>query len=242
MDRRVYEQMQAVEDDHWWFRGRRSVIAAVLHEVAPDPEMVLDAGCGSGGNAAVYAQFGTVLGVDNEAAALRAARVRGYRGVGVASLGGLPFRDGAFDLVCATDVVEHVADDLGALGELRRVTRSGGHLLLTVPAYGWLWSASDVQLGHFRRYTRREITGRCREAGWLPVRASYFNSMLLPAIAVVRWVRQRRGQPMGATELEQTGPLANRVLRWPMAAEARLVGAGVALPAGVSIISLSRRL
>lgn len=241
MDRRVYEQMQAVEDDHWWFRGRRSVIAAVLNEVPANAGVVLDAGCGSGGNAAIYTRFGTLLGVDTEMAALRGARSRGYRGVGVASLAGLPFRDGAFDVVCATDVVEHVADDLGALRELRRVTRAGGHLLVTVPAYRWLWSDSDVQLGHFRRYTRAEITGRCREAGWLPVRASYFNSLLLPAIAGVRWIRQRRGQPMGATELEQTGPMANRVLRWPMAAEAALVGAGIALPAGVSIISLSRR-
>ncbi|HEX3539210.1 MAG TPA: class I SAM-dependent methyltransferase [Acidimicrobiales bacterium] len=241
MDRRVYEQMQAVEDDHWWFRGRRSVIASVLDSLRPNSGVVLDAGCGSGGNAAVYSRFGPVFGVDTEAPALRAARGRGYRGVGVASLAGLPFRDGAFELVCATDVVEHVADDLGALRELRRVTRPGGHLMLTVPAYRWLWSDSDVQLGHFRRYTRGEITARCNEAGWNPVRASYFNSTLLPAIAGVRWVRQRRGQPTGATELEQTGPLANRLLRWPMAAEARLVGAGIALPAGVSIITLSRR-
>jgi SAM-dependent methyltransferase len=240
MDRRVYEQMQAVEDDHWWFRGRRSVIAAVLKGVAPATGPVLDAGCGSGGNGAVYTRIGPVIGVDTEPAALLSAQQRGYRGVGVASLAGLPVPGGTFALVCATDVVEHVADDLGALRELRRVTRPGGHLLVTVPAYRWLWSDSDVQLGHFRRYTGGEITARCREAGWLPERTSYFNSTLLPAIAAVRYARRRRGRPMAATELEQTGPVANRVLRWPMLAEARLVGAGGRLPAGVSIVTLSR--
>jgi SAM-dependent methyltransferase len=240
VDRRVYEQMQAVEEDHWWFRGRRAVIAAVLQPVVAAGGLVLDAGCGSGGNLEVYSDIGPVMGVDTAADALASARRRGYRGVGVASLAGLPFRDGAFDVVGATDVVEHVADDLGALRELRRVTRPGGHLLVTVPAYQWLWSDSDVQLGHFRRYTRGRITARCRSAGWAVTRASYFNTTLLPAIAAVRSARQRRGQPMAATELEQTGPLANRVLRWPMAAEARVIGTGFGLPAGVSIICLCR--
>lgn len=242
MDGRVYEQMEAVEDRHWWFLGRRAVIAAVLAGLPKRSGggLVLDAGCGSGGNLSVYTALGPVMGVDTAAGPLAAARRRGYRGVGVASLAGLPFRAGAFDLVCATDVVEHVADDLGALVELRRVTRPGGHLLVTVPAYQWLWSDSDVQLGHHRRYTRGQIAGRCRSAGWLPARTSYFNSVLLPAIAATRFVRQYRCQPMAATELEQTGPRANRVLRWPLAAEARLVTAGVALPAGVSIVCLCR--
>ncbi|MGH9123506.1 MAG: class I SAM-dependent methyltransferase [Acidimicrobiales bacterium] len=267
MDRRVYQQMEAVEDRHWWFLGRRAVIAAVLGDPTKSrdpavngrlaravgagdraaaggighPMRVLDAGCGSGGNVGLYAGWGPVLGVDTEAEALGQARRRGYRGVAVASLAALPFADDVFDLVAATDVVEHVADDAEALRELLRVTRPGGHLVLTVPAYRWLWSDSDVQLGHFRRYTRSQLVGRCRAAGAEVTRASYFNTTLLPAIAAARWVRQRRGQPMVATELEQTGPLANRLLRLPMAGEARLVGAGANLPAGVSIVCLCRK-
>ncbi len=242
MDRRVYQQMEAVEDDHWWFLGRRAVIGAVLGDLAVGGHLrVLDAGCGSGGNLGVYSGLGPVVGVDTAAGALRQARRRGYRGVAVASLASLPFGDGAFDLVAATDVVEHVEDDLAAVRELLRVTRPGGHVVITVPAYRWLWSDSDVQLGHYRRYTRPEIIRRCRAAGAEVSRASYFNTTLLPAIATVRWARQRRGQPMGNTELEQTGPLANRVLRLPMTAEARLVKAGMSLPAGVSIICLCRK-
>jgi SAM-dependent methyltransferase len=246
MDRRVYQQMEAVEDHHWWFLGRRAVIAAVLAPLTESPadprdRLILDAGCGSGGNLGVYSGLGPVMGVDTAAEALGQSRRRGYRGVAVASLAALPFRGDAFDLVAATDVVEHVADDVGALRELLRVTRPGGHVVITVPAYGWLWSDSDVQLGHHRRYTGRQIVAQCRLAGATVIRASYFNTMLLPAIAVVRWVRQRRGQPMAATELEQTGPVANRLLRLPLEAEARLVRAGVALPAGVSIICLCQK-
>lgn len=242
MDRHIYEQMQALKDHHWWFLGRRSVIGAVLAGLPPaaGPRLILDAGCGSGGNLAVYRDLGPVIGVDVEPGSLAQARDRGYRGVGVASLPDLPFGDATFDLVVATDVVEHVADDAGALRELRRVTRPGGHLLITVPAYRWLWTDSDVQLGHFRRYTRPQIARRCREAGWTVVRATYFNTGLLPAIAAVRWVRQHQGRLMANSELEQTGPVANRLLRLPMAAEARLVKAGVGLPAGVSLACLCR--
>jgi len=242
MDRRVYQQMEAVEDHHWWFLGRRAVISAVLGSLPATAGMrVLDAGCGSGGNLGVYSGRGPVFGVDTDTAALAQARARGYRGVAVASLAALPFDDATFDLVAATDVVEHVADGVGAVRELVRVTRPEGHLLITVPAYQWLWSDSDVQLGHHRRYTRLEIVSQCRAAGAVVCRASYFNTTLLPAIAAVRWARQRQGKPMAATELEQTGPVANRVLRIPMAAEARLVQAGARLPAGVSIICLCRR-
>ncbi|HEX3426127.1 MAG TPA: class I SAM-dependent methyltransferase [Acidimicrobiales bacterium] len=239
MDGRVYQQMEAVEDRHWWFLGRRAVIASVLTDLPPG--RVLDAGCGSGGNLSLYAALGPVFGVDTVADPLVRARRRGYQGVGVASLPCLPFADGAFDLVAATDVVEHVADGVGALRELLRVTRPGGRLLITVPAYRWLWSDSDVQLGHHRRYTRPELVEQCRAAGAQVIRATYFNTTLLAPIAAVRWARTRSGKPMAATELEQTGPVANRLLRLPMVAEARLIGAGISLPAGVSIVCLAAK-
>lgn len=241
MDRRVYEQMRSVEDHHWWFRGRRQVIDAMLRGVPATGSPVLDAGCGSGGNLGTYRRFGDVLGVDTDADSLAHALRRGYRAAGLASLGALPFRDGAFELVCATDVIEHVADDGGALREFRRVTAPGGHLLVTVPAYRWLWSDSDVQLGHHRRYTAGELKRRCTAAGWTVQRTSYFNTLLLPPIAAVRWLRQRRGSGFAPTELAQTGAGANRVLRLPLAFEARLVGAGARLPTGVSIVCLCQR-
>lgn len=242
MDPRIYAQMRAVEDDHWWFRGRRQVITAMLGDLTRGGTgRVLDAGCGSGGNLATYTRLGDVMGVDTEPEALGHALGRGYRAVGMASLDGLPFRDGAFDLVCATDVIEHVKGDLEALREMRRVTAIGGHLLVTVPAYQWLWSDSDVQLGHQRRYRAPELEQRCREAGWTVGRTSYFNTVLLPPIAAVRWIRQRRGPAFAPTELAQTGPGTNHLLRVPMALEARLIAAGARLPTGVSIACQCRR-
>ena len=71
----------------------------------------------------------------------------------------LPFRDEAFEVVAAFDVVEHCEDEALAMAELVRVLAPGGRLLLSVPAYQWAWSDHDVRAGHHRRYTG---------AGWWP--------------------------------------------------------------------------
>ena len=64
----------------------------------------------------------------------------------------LPFADGAFDLVCALDIVEHVKDEEAALGELARVARPGAALLISVPLHPERWTAFDDFVGHNLRY------------------------------------------------------------------------------------------
>lgn len=234
MEDRVYQDMAAIEEDHWWFRGRRAVIRALL-ERAPLPAAprALDAGCGTGRNLVEYqALGGTAVGAEPERAAVEIARGRGLEVV-EAPAERLPFDDGSFDLVAATDVLEHTADDRATLRELARVAAPGAVLLVTVPAYRWLWSGHDEVLQHKRRYTRRELVGRVEAAGWRPAEATYFNALLLPLVAAARKL-SRRGRP----DHERGGP---GFLAWPMLAEAALIRGGVRLPAGVSIGLLARR-
>ena len=113
------------------------------------------------------------------------------RGVTRGTIEQLPFADGAFDLILATDVLEHLRDDHAALRELRRVAAPGAKLLATVPAYRWLWSQHDNAHHHFRRYTLRELRAALAAGGWRPVAESYFNSVLLPPIAAVRLLARR---------------------------------------------------
>ena len=241
MERQVYEEIHAVEDAHWWFRGRRAVIRALLaHAELPSAARVLDAGCGTGRNLAEYAALGTVVGVDPAPEAIAFCRERGFDDVRQAALEDLPFADGSFDLVCATDVIEHISDDDRALRELRRVTAASGWLLLTVPAYMWLWSRHDDSHAHKRRYTAGVLRDRACAAGWTPVVETYFNTALLAPIAAVRLAGRRRERRDGRSDYELTrGPL-NAVLEWPMRAEARAIERGRRLPAGVSVGMLCR--
>jgi SAM-dependent methyltransferase len=234
MEERVYRDMAAIEETHWWFRGRRAAINALIAraELGAAPR-VLDAGCGTGRNLLEYARLGgTAVGAEPEPAAVALALERGVEVV-QADAERLPFGDASFDLVAATDVLEHTDDDVAALRELHRVAAPGAVLLATVPAYRWLWSGHDDVLQHRRRYTRPELVERARAAGWQPFAATYFNTLLLPLVAAARKLG-RHSRP----DHERGGPA---FLAWPMLAEAALIRRGVRFPAGVSIGLLARR-
>jgi SAM-dependent methyltransferase len=235
----TYQEQYELEDQHWWFRGRREVLWSLLRRTGTCGELrVLDAGCGTGGNLVEFGALGPVTGVDTSHEALEFCRRRGIENVLEGRVEALPFASDSFDLVLATDVLEHVEDDRAALHELRRVTAPGGRLLATVPAYMWLWSQHDVDYHHYRRYTLRRLEQRVRECGWEPLAWTYFNSLLLAPIAIVRLV-SRHGSECANGEhrqdLRRTPRVLNRALQAPMRAEARLIERGGRLPAGVSI-------
>ena len=177
------------EDRHWWYRGRRTVLDARDRRAAscPPRARILDAGCGSGRNMVELARHGTVTGVELSATSVCArARARTPARWSTGSVLEMPFADDSFDLAVSLDVIEHLEDDLGALRELRRVVAPGGALLVTVPAYQWLWSGHDEINHHHRRYTRRSLQRVAEQAGWRQARTTYFNSLLLPVAIVLR--------------------------------------------------------
>jgi SAM-dependent methyltransferase len=239
-----------VEERHWWYRGRRAVLDAVLDGLGPlrprdggGVPRILDAGCGSGRNMVLLAARGAVSGIELAEPSLQAARARNVGPVVPGSLDEpLPFGDGAFDLAVALDVLEHVADDEGALRELARVLAPGGRLLVTVPQYGWLWGEHDVLAHHHRRYTRARLLERAARAGLEPERVTAFNTVLLPAIGVARLVQRARRRAQPASDLGRTPQGAvNRALERILRGEAALLRRGRDLPRGVSLLAVLRR-
>lgn len=236
----AYREHYEVEDRHWWFRGRWAVVEAMLARTPlPAEPRILDAGCGTGGNLQRYALMGKASGVDPSPEAVGFCRERGFESVEQAGLEDLPFGDGSFDLIAATDVLEHIAAEQEALRELWRVAAPGAALLLTVPAYMWLWSEEDEKLHHQRRYTRPRLRQAVEGAGWEPRIATYFNSLLLAPIALAR--RLPRRDSGETAEVERTPPSLDGPLSLPMRFEARLIRAGVRLPAGVSVGIVCRK-
>jgi SAM-dependent methyltransferase len=242
MEDSVYEQLFELEDSHWWFRGRRQVIWALLRrEPPPTHPRILDAGCGTGRNLLEYGPLGAATGIDPSPAAIAFCHRRGIANVIEAQLEQLPFADEQFDLLLACDVIEHIEDDLGALAELHRVASPRARLLLTVPAYQWLWSQHDETHHHKRRYRLRQLRERLRQSGFEPRVASYFNSTLLAPIALTRVAARRRTRRGGRSDYELAPRAVNRVLELPMVAEARLIERGWGFPAGVSIGMICER-
>lgn len=239
MDEAIYDALFAVEENHWWFRGRRAVIRALFAHVGPHwrDRAFLDVGCGSGRNLQEFAS-GRGVGTEFSPDAVEVARRRGID-CRLADAQALPFEDGQFGIVTAFDVIEHVTDDHAALSEARRVAADGASMVVTVPAYQRLWSQHDETHGHRRCYTRPRLVAAAEGAGWRTRFATYFNTMLLPPIAAVRAFR--RGGGAGSTDYALTGERLNRVLTMPMEAEARLIAHGVRLPAGVSVGAVLER-
>ncbi|MCW3064914.1 MAG: methyltransferase [Solirubrobacterales bacterium] len=240
MDEAELQAMLATDERHWWYRGRRRIIRAVLDEMPlPPGARSLDAGCGSGRMLDELADYGGVSGIDVSDAAAAAARARGHRDVRVGPLETLPWEDGTFDLVTAFDVIEHTPDDRATLRELRRVTKPGGRALITVPAYQRLFSAHDVVNHHYRRYARPSLLAAAEEAGWAAGRTSYFNSVLLVPAAAVRLAQRRhRNEPKAGSDLALTPPRLNGVLELPLRAEAAWLRRGRRLPAGLSLLAV----
>jgi SAM-dependent methyltransferase len=242
MDRDYELQTHQAEDRHWWYRGRRTVIDRVLDGLGlPAPARILDAGCGSGRNMVELSRRGAVTGVELSDTSIALARERGCGEVVQGSVLEMPFADGSFDLAVCLDVVEHLADDIGALRELRRVVAPDGALMVTVPAYQWLWSGHDVINHHHRRYTRRSLQLAAAHAGWRQVRTTYFNSLLLP-VAIVLRVLDRVNTKTTESSLDLWVPPEplNLMLERPLALEASLIGRGGRIPAGLSLLSVFR--
>lgn len=241
MDRATYEVEAAVERDHWWFRGRRRILAHLVEELRLPPRArVLDVGCGTGANGPVLSADGRLaIGVDASPVPLGVAS-RGHAARLRADALRLPFADASFDLVVALDVLEHLDDDFAAARELRRVLRPGAAAIVFVPALRILWGLQDVVSHHKRRYTRRRLDAVLRHAGLTPSRTTYFNTLLFPPILAARLAMRLR-PPKIASENQLGGPATNRLLDAIFAAESPILAKGIDLPIGVSLACVSRR-
>lgn len=244
MERSEYETLAAVEADHWWHRGMRMLAAAMLDPLygARHDLRILDAGCGTGGNALFLRRYGQVVGLDcaPEAVELSTLRETGHLVRG--SVLALPFPDESFDLVTSFDVLYHrgVPDEAAALRDAHRRLRPGGRLLIRLPAYEFLRSKHDRAVHTRRRYTRNSVISLLREAGFHIERCSYVNSLLLPLAVAQRLLEQvlpalERPQ----SDLALPAPRVNNLLSWPMAAEAAWLEMGGSFPAGLSILCLA---
>jgi len=244
MDQEFYSEYSQIEDRHWWFRGRREIFTRLLAPLADGPRLrILDIGFGTGAMLVFLARYGSVVGMDMSVEAIRFARTRCNLPMLLGDITQIPLETASFDLVTAFDIIEHVDDDAAAIKELARVCRPGGHTLLTVPAFQFLWGNQDVVSHHRRRYTLAQFEQLVRAAGFVPRRLSYFNALLFPAVAAVRVARRLRGEPKGEvkSDFTMTKPgLVNDTLARVFAAEGWLL-ARWRLPVGVSIVCLAER-
>jgi len=238
MDRLAYERAAATLHAHWWFTGRAVILERLLASLAlPQAARILEIGCGAGANFPVLRAFGSVAAVEQDAFSRDQARARHGADVLPGSLpDDLPYADRRFDLVCLFDVLEHVERDEDALRAARKRLAPDGVMIVTVPAYQWLYSAHDRSSHHLRRYTARQLEKIAEAASLRAVRLGYYNTLLFPLAAIGRLASRGAGGEGEDPLVLPPAPL-NRFLHHAFAAESLLIGRTF-FPYGLSVIGL----
>jgi len=229
-----FDRLYRLEATHFWFLARNRIILRTFrrhlkHLARP---RVLEVGCGTGYvlQSLAAENLYDLTGLESHIAGLRFARSR------------LPY-ESAFDAVGAFDVIEHIVEDDAVLASVRRALKPSGIFIVTVPQHMWLWSATDEQALHKRRYTRRQLSAQLRTAGFDILRCSSFVTTLLPVLYASR-LAKRRGSTadsaMDSYELE-ISRVANTLCSAAMRVDEALIGMGLSLPVGGSLLAVARK-
>jgi SAM-dependent methyltransferase len=248
MQRSYEEHYHEVEATHWWFRARRQIVRALVEQVAPARDsVVLDIGCSSGFllRELQAAGYRDIQGIDASREGIALCQQQGLR-ARVMDAQTPDFPEASLDVICASDVLEHLEQDGGALAQWNRMLKPGGWLIVFVPAHAWLWTQHDEVNRHFRRYTRAGLVALLTAAGFELRRSSYWNTLLFFPVAALRlWRRRQRplARSSGSRASDMFLPPApvNAALRAWLGLENALHRAGLNSPVGISALALARK-
>ncbi|MFO1085440.1 MAG: class I SAM-dependent methyltransferase [Reyranellaceae bacterium] len=244
MERVEYERMHAVEDRMWWYRGLRRLAVQVLDKAlagsaAAGP--LLDAGCGTGG---MLLMLGPVrsgrstLGLEYDAVAAGLASAKAGRPVAAGSVNEMPIGDGTLAGYLSLDVLCHGGVDPGrALKEAHRCLKPGAIAVFNLPAYGWLLSAHDKRVHNVRRFSGGEVRRLLDRHGFRVLRSSYWNTLLFPVMLLHRLIERDDAE----SDVRDFPPWLDRLFSAALAVERAVIGLGISLPFGGSLIVVAAR-
>jgi SAM-dependent methyltransferase len=236
-----YDVESEVENFHWWFVVRRKLLKSILSSINIQKNTItLDIGCGTGSNLKALVSAGLdVIGLDQSLYALTLVKEKGDYSLITGDINRLPLKTKSIGLIIAMDILEHLDDDSSGIIESFRVLSDGGILIVTVPAFKFLWGIQDIVTGHKRRYSRREIMNKLKAAGFDILKSSYFNFFLFFPILIARRIIQLLGLKI-RSENEVNSPSLNFIFKAVFSLEPYLLKY-FSFPIGVSILCIARK-
>jgi len=220
------------EDAHWWFSGKRKLVASVLAKLKP--AKTLDIGCGTGSGLQSYSKVSSTYGCEFSEAALSHAKKRGLYRLAKSKAEDLPFKSGSFDAVTILDVLEHLDGDIAALSEINRILKKGGHVIINVPAHMFLWQKADDALGHKRRYSFSELKEKVENRGFRIKKLTYWNFLLFPYAVAFKMINKEENT-------KKHGAISNKLLHTALLVDNFLITKGFGLPFGISLFCIAQK-
>jgi SAM-dependent methyltransferase len=242
MEKAYARKLAQLEKFRWWNVARRRIIVHVLKTFyGAASGDILEIGCGAGANFEALSDFGQLFAVEPDAELLRLARKKNLaQAVEKGSLpDALPFIGRRFDVILLLDVLEHVENESSAIKAVLQRLKPGGKVLVTVPAYRFLWSEIDIDSRHFRRYRRRELLHKLQFDGFNVIYSTYFNTILFPPILAVRIFNKILGVN-DRLDLHLPKHGINTLLTDIFATE-RFLMPWISFPFGVSILAMAQK-
>ena len=239
MDPEAYLEHQEHENKHWWFLARRHIVSQFLQKNLPKKKhlQILEIGAGTGGNLAMLKKFGELHAMELDECALEFANAKNICPVQKGHLpDGIPF-DQKFDVIVMLDVLEHIQDDKAALHTVKSLLKENGQLLLTVPAYQFLWSGHDVMSHHYRRYTRKNLQSLLQKSEFTIRHSTYFNTFLFPIVLAVR-IFSKIIKSESQSDVTMPSNFVNQTLKTIFQSESLLLPF-LKFPFGVSILTFA---
>ena len=238
MESSVYDVESEVEATHWWFVGRRKLFENLIKPLRiPCDATILDVGSGTGSNLRLLKnlKFSNVTGVDQSEVAIRYCEEKNLGPVRQADVCDLPFCDGEFQFILATDVVEHV-DEKKALAEIYRALAPGGYALFTVPAFQMLWGLQDEVSHHRIRYRKNQFEKAVHDVGFIISQSFYFNYLMFGPILIARKIIKLFNIKL-ESEGQINSPWINRIMKVVFSFDIH-TSPRLNLPFGVSILTM----
>lgn len=239
MESYLYQDLYELEDKHWWHQAKRDRVMSLIQQLCKRKKPVIaDIGCGTGKNVETFNSIGTAWGVDPSKDAITFCKKRKLKNLKLGTIEKTGFKDSSLDIVTILDVLEHIDDENRAIKELKRILKKDGMLVLTVPAFSWLWSQWDVVLHHKRRYTTQEVTALLEKHGFVIKKISYMYPWLVIPALLVRFIKSKQKSDTYVSDFQLSNPLVNSVMNFVTGIEQKLLNI-MNFPFGTSVICVA---
>ncbi len=197
-----------VETGNWWFVSRRKYLLDLLKDT-PRGSKIIDIGCSSGIFLKDLEQIGfkpeNLFGVDISEKAIENCKNNGIQNAFVMDAQNITLFE-KFDIIIASDCLEHLQDDIKAINNWKSLLKNGGLMYVFVPAFQSLWSYHDDVNQHYRRYTKSELNTKLSNEKLTILKASYWNFSLFLPVYIYRKIsvffpqsKKEEGQIVGNT-------------------------------------------